>query len=248
MSWAVVTGGSRGIGAAACLALARAGHDIAFTYRDDSAAAQRVQDQITRTGRRARCSRLDAGDVPAVAEWAAELAAELSPQVVVANAGETFRGHLAEHTTTVVQRLFDVNVVAPIEMARAFAPALGTSGAGALITVSSINGLRGSAASVAYSSTKAAILGMTRALAVELAPAVRVNAVVPGIIDTDMNSGPLGDPDIAATVEKSIPLARPGTPQELGDVIAWLAGPTASYVTGTAIAVDGGGLARFPVH
>ncbi|MYS85121.1 SDR family NAD(P)-dependent oxidoreductase [Embleya scabrispora] len=248
MTWAAVTGGSRGIGRAASLALAHAGHDVAFTYRSNASEARVVCDQISGLGRRVRPEQLDLADGLAVTRWAQSTAEQLSPQVLVACAAETFRGDLSAHTPDVVRRLLDVNVVATIEMARAFAPALAASGDGSLITVASMNGLRGSASSVAYSSTKAAVLGLTKALAVELAPAVRVNALVPGIVETAMNAEALADPATASAVARSIPLGRLGTPDEVGAVIAWLAGAGAAYLTGSVLTVDGGALAMFPVH
>lgn len=248
MSWAVVTGGSRGIGAATCRELAANGFDVAFSWHANEAAAGTVADAIMSVGRQAMPMRLDLGHLEQVAAWGGTLAEELRPEVLVLNAAETFRGSLSEHTSDVVRSILEVNVVANIELVRLLAPALAAGGAGAVVVVASMNALRGSADSLVYSTSKAALIGLTRSLAVELAPAVRVNAVAPGIIDTDMNTAPLADPQIASTVERSLPMARVGSADEVARLIAWLAGPSASYVTGSVIAADGGGLATFPVH
>ncbi|TCO61109.1 SDR family NAD(P)-dependent oxidoreductase [Actinocrispum wychmicini] len=247
MPWAVVTGGSRGIGAAACRALAEEGFDVAFTWHTNDAAACVTAQAIRDAARQSRCDRVDMGSLDEVAAWAGAVAEELRPQVLVVNAAETFRGALESHTPDVVRRILDVNVVALVELARHIAPALAASGAGAMVTIASMNAVRGSSNSVAYSASKAAVLGLTRSLAVELAPRVRVNAVAPGIIETDMNAEPLADPDTVAAVKRSLPLGRAGTPDEVGRLIAWLVGPAASYLTGGMIAADGGGLAVFPV-
>lgn len=248
MPWAVVTGGSRGIGAATCRALAADGFDVAFSWRADEAAATRVSQAVTACGRQAASSRVDLGRGDELAAWSRTVAEELRPRVLVLNAAETFRGPLSAHTPDVVRHILEVNVAGTIELVRHLAPALAAEGAGAIVSVASMNAVRGSADSLVYSASKAALIGLTRSLAVELAPAVRVNAVAPGIIDTDMNAGPLADPRIVSTVQRSLPLARVGTADEVGRLIAWLAGSAASYVTGSVIAADGGGLAAFPVH
>jgi NAD(P)-dependent dehydrogenase (short-subunit alcohol dehydrogenase family) len=248
MPWAVVTGGSRGIGAAACRALAVDGFDVAFTFRTDDAAARRTAQAIESAGREAMFTRVDLGQIDEVSAWSNTVAEELRPQVLVANAAETFRGGLAAHTPEVVRRLFEVNVIALVELVRRLGPALASSAAGAIVTIASMNAVRGSANSLAYSASKAAVLGLTVSLAVELAPHVRVNAVAPGIIETDMNAEPLADPSTVAAVARSLPLGRAGTADEVGRLIAWLAGPAASYITGGMFAADGGGLAAFPVR
>lgn len=248
MTWAVVTGGSRGIGAATCRALARDGHDVAFSWHSNDVAADATAEAVTRLGRQALAMRVDLGDLGEVAAWGRTLAEEVQPGILVLNAAETFRGSLTDHTPEVVRHVLSINLAATIELVRHLAPVMVAGGQGAIVAVASMNALRGSADSLAYSASKAGLLGLTRALAVELAPSVRVNAVAPGIIDTDMNAGPLSDPHIVSMVQRSLPMARPGTADEVAQLIAWLASPAAGYITGSVVPADGGGLASFPVH
>jgi len=238
----VVTGGSRGLGAATARALAEAGFDVALTYRGNRDAAERVASDLEELGRTTAIYQLDMADLEAGESVASTLAAQHRPAVLVNNAGETLRDDLAATKTSAAQLLLTVNVTAPIVFVRELAPALSSHhGHGSIVNVSSINAIAGSGNAV-YAATKAAILGLTRSLAVELAPAIRVNAVIPGVFATDMNSDALEDADIRTAAVEAIPLHRIGHPAELASVIAFLAGPHAAYVTGACIAVDGGAL------
>ncbi len=243
LSWAVVTGGSRGLGAATGRALAEAGFDVALTYRENRAGAEDVAASVERVGRQAAVYQVDLADLRAVASVAALIAGRHRPAVLVNNAGETLGGDLASTETVAAKRLLSVNVAAPIVLARELAPTLSShDGTGSIVNVSSISGIAGSSNAV-YASTKAAILGLTRSLAVELAPAVRVNAVIPGVFATDMNRDALADEGIRRAALGAIPLHRIGDPAELATVVVFLAGAGAAYVTGACIRVDGGILA-----
>jgi 3-oxoacyl-[acyl-carrier protein] reductase len=243
----VVTGGSRGLGAAVVRALAEAGFNIALTYRENRAGAEGVAATVEGAGRRAAVYQVDLADLQAVASLASLIADRHRPAVLVNNAGETLGGDLPSTETAAAQRLLTVNVAAPLVLVRELAPALSShDGTGSIVNVSSISGIAGSSNAV-YASTKAAILGLTRSLAVELAPAVRVNAVIPGVFATDMNRDALADEGIHRAALGAIPLHRIGDPTELATVIAFLAGPGAAYVTGACIAVDGGILATLPL-
>lgn len=239
----MVTGGSRGLGAATGRALAEVGFDVAITYREDRGGAERAAATVAGAGRQTALYELDLADLTAVASIGSLIASRHRPAVLVNNAGETFRGDISTTKTPAVQRMLNVNVAAPIVLTRELAPALSShEEAGSIVNVSSISGIAGSSNAV-YASTKAAVLGLTRSLAVELAPAVRVNAVIPGVFDTDMNHDALADERVRKAALGAIPLRRIGDPTELASVVAFLAGPGSSYITGACVSVDGGVLA-----
>jgi len=228
VSWplAVVTGGSRGIGAAVVEHLTQDGYEVVFTYVSAHAEAEAV---TARTG--ADGVRVDLADSGAAKAFAAELEAR-RPGLLVNNAA------LAEGEA---ERVWQVCYRTPLLLTRAFAEAGALE---AVVNVGSMNAVRGSGGGLDYTGAKAALVGLTRGLAAELAPAVRVNAVIPGIIDTAMNDRHRGE-GFDDLIARGVPLGRLGRPDEVADAICWLLG--ASYVTGVELAVDGGALMRFPL-
>ncbi|MFN8225006.1 MAG: SDR family NAD(P)-dependent oxidoreductase [Gaiellales bacterium] len=246
MSTAVVTGGSRGLGAATALALAEDGFDIVLTYGSRVSDAEAVAGQIRALGRSCDVRQVDLADSEAVEKLAATIASEHAPSVLVNNAGEAFPAPLSEVDASAAERLLRVNTLAPLLLTRGLAPALARGG-GAVVNVSSIVAAGGSRGSAVYAASKAALHGVTTTLAVELAPAVRVNCVLPGIFLTDMNRERLAEHELAARVTDIIPLRRIGEPADCASVIAFLVSARARYVTGAVIPVDGGILARLPL-
>lgn len=241
----VVTGGSRGIGRATVLRLARDGHDLAIGYQRSAEAAEDVAAEVRALGRRAVAVRLD---VSVEAEVAAlfEAAAGLGPVTgLVNNAGVTGPlGRFTETSTEVMRRVVDVNVMGALLCARRAALAMsrrhGGAG-GAIVNISSGAATLGSPGEyVHYAATKAAVDAMTVGLAKELAPdGVRVNSVQPGMILTDMHAA-MGDPERPWRNSDRVPMRRPGEPEEIAGAVAWLLSGEASYATGAVLRVTGG--------
>ncbi len=241
----IVTGGSRGIGAATVLALARAGHDVAFSYRSDRESAERVRTAATDLGRRCLPLRADVTREREVERLFGE-AAELGPVTgLVSNAGVTAHiGDLADTPVDVIREVIDVNLVGVVlcarEAARVMSVRRGGPG-GAIVNVSSGAATLGAPHEyVHYAAAKAGVDALTMGLAKELAEdGIRVNAVAPGIVNTDIHAD-AGAPDRARQVVSRIPLGRLAEPDEIASAIVWLLGPEAAYATGAVLRVAGG--------
>ncbi|MEU1348727.1 SDR family NAD(P)-dependent oxidoreductase [Streptomyces sp. NPDC005775] len=236
----VVTGGSRGIGAAVCTRLASDGHDIALGYHSDAAAAESVAGAVRETGRSCVTVRVDTSDEADVDRLFDTAAAELGPVTgLVNNAGVSGPlGPLADADAAGLRRALDVNVVGYLLCARRAVRDMSRSGGGAIVNMSSAAATLGSPGEyVHYAAAKAAVDTMTVGLAKEVGPAgIRVNAVAPGIIRTGFHADP-ERPDKAAG---AIPLGRPGQPEEIAGAVAWLLSDDASYATGAILRVAGG--------
>ncbi|MFG3282196.1 SDR family oxidoreductase [Streptomyces sp. NPDC048111] len=235
---ALVTGGSRGIGAATALRLAQEGADVAVTYVQDEGAAKEVVAKIEAMGRRGLALRADLAD-PAAARTAVEETAEAfgGLDVLVNNAGVGVLGPLDQLTHADVDRVLSVNVRGAFLAAQAAAARM-TPG-GRIITIGSCMAQRvPGPGGTLYATSKAALSGLTKALARELGGrGINATLVQPGPIDTDMNpaDGPYADGQSAMTA-----LGRFGTAGEVASAVAYLAGEGAAYVTGAELSVDGG--------
>ncbi|MDV9189022.1 SDR family oxidoreductase [Streptomyces sp. SR27] len=234
----LVTGGSRGIGAATAVRLAREGADVAFTYVQDEARAKEVAARIEATGRKAlplRADAADAGDASGAVEWAADALGRLD--VLVNNVGAGVLGPLESLPLADVDRVLAVNVRAAFLASQAAAARLPEGGR--IVTIGSCMTQRvPGPGGVLYAMSKSALIGLTKALARELGGrGITANVVHPGPIDTDMNpaDGPYADGQSALTA-----LGRFGTAEEVAAMVAFLAGPEGRYVTGAEFAVDGG--------
>jgi NAD(P)-dependent dehydrogenase (short-subunit alcohol dehydrogenase family) len=236
----VVTGGSRGIGAATVRQLATAGHDIALCYRRDAAAAEAVLADVHAAGRRGIAVAADTADPTDVVRLfdAAQELGHLTGLVNNAGVGSLI-GPLVDLDQDDLRRVVDVNLVGYLLCAQQAARRM-TDGA-AIVNVSSAAATLGSPHEyVHYAATKAATDALTIGLAKELAPrGIRVNAVAPGIVDTEFHAA-AGKPDRATTAVDRIPMRRAGTPDEVAAAIVWLLGPPASYTSGAVLRVAGG--------
>jgi glucose 1-dehydrogenase len=239
----IVTGGSRGIGAATCVRLASDGHDLALGFVTNTDAAERTAAAVRKAGARCLTVRVDTSDEAAVERLFETAAEQLGPVTgLVNNAGVTGPlGRLADTPTDVLRRVVDVNLVGYLLCCRRAAQDMAPAGAGAIVNVSSAAATLGSPGEyVHYAATKAATDALTIGLAKELGPeGIRVNAVAPGAINTEMHAA-MGDPGRPARMSSQIPLGRPGEAPEIAAAIAWLLSADASYVTGTVLRVSGG--------
>ncbi|MFF9286362.1 SDR family NAD(P)-dependent oxidoreductase [Streptomyces griseosporeus] len=239
----VVTGGSRGIGAAICRRLAEDGHDVVVGYVRDAGAAEEVAADVRRAGARAVAVRADTAveaDVERLFETAER---ELGPVTgLVNNAAVTGPlGRLADTGTDVLRRVVDVNLTGTLLCARRAAQLMTPRGSGVIVNISSGAATLGSPGEyVHYAATKAAVDTLTLGLAKELGPdGIRVNAVAPGVVDTGMHAA-MGDPDRAHRMGAAVPLGRPARAEEIAAAVAWLMSPDASYTTGAVLRVAGG--------
>ena len=238
---ALVTGGSKGMGATTARLLAEAGARVVVTFATDSDAAERLVASLPGTGHRA--SRTPAQDTDAVERLAAAIGtSEGRLDILVNNAGSTrVIPHADLHALD--DEYFDfvlaVNLRGPFAMVRAFRPLLAASGQGLVVNVGSVSGVRGGGSNIAYAAAKAGLHTMTMSLARALAPAIRVVAVAPSLMETPMTE--MWTPQQRAQRIANNPLKRIAQPQEVAAVIVGLA-TTMTFVNGTVIPVDGGSL------
>ena len=229
MQTVVITGGSRGIGAAAVEAFASRGDRVFFLYEKNHEAAANV---AAKTGAKAICC--DVADSAAVRLAFAEIG---DVDILICNAGIVHYGLMSSLEEEQWDRLFDVNVKGIYNCVKAAMPAFLKTHRGSIITVSSMWGQVGASCEAAYSATKGAVIALTKALAQELGPAgIRVNCVAPGVIVTDMCSNV--DPDILKQMGEDTPAGRNGTPEDVAKAMVYLA--DAEFVTGHVLSVNGG--------
>ncbi len=239
---AIVTGGSQGIGAAASLELAKEGANVCLTYRKHEEEANQYADQIREMGRKAVAVKCDIAKY-AEAEQVVKTAVETfgGMDILVNNAGMNWDGVSWKMTEEQWDRVIEVNLKGYFNFTRQVAPIFKDQKYGKIINVTSINGLRGKFGQTNYSASKAGIIGFTKALAKELgAFGVNVNAVAPGLIETTMLRESASRDKIIDMAMAEIVLKRVGQPEDLANVVVFLASDKARHVTGEVIKVDGG--------
>lgn len=235
---AIITGGSRGIGAAVAKKLASLGADVAVVYAGREELAEGVCAECREAhGVKARAYRCDVADFQAVKDTVAQIKADFGTvHILVNNAGVTRDGLVAAMKEQDFSEVLDVNLKGAFHMIRHCAGLMIRNRGGRIINISSVSGLMGNAGQANYSASKAGLIGLTKSVARELAPkGITCNAVAPGFIATDMTKNLAVDENALAA---SIPLGRMGEPDEIAEAVAFLAG--AAYVTGEVLRVDGG--------
>lgn len=237
---ALVTGASRGIGRAIALRLAQAGADIALIYASNGQAAQEAAGQVEALGVRALALRADVSDfAQAQAAYAQVKEALGAPDILVNNAGITRDGLAMRMSQADFDRVVQVNLNGAFYLTRAALPDFVRRRSGRIINITSVSGLDGNPGQANYAASKAGLVGLTKALAREVASrGITVNAVAPGFVATDMTAAM--NPDTLAQALKLVPMGRAAQPQEIAGAVAFLAGPDAGYITGQVLRVDGG--------
>ncbi|MGW5777590.1 SDR family oxidoreductase [Streptomyces sp. NPDC003863] len=236
-SVAVVTGGTRGVGAGIARALLEAGAEVVTC-------ARRPPDEpVEAAGRTARFLPVDLRDPAAVTEFFDRVRADHGRlDVLVNNAGGTPFRMLDEGGAAQQARVVELNLVAPLTASlAAYEVMRHQPGGGSIVMIGSVSGTRPSPGSAAYGAAKAGLDNLARSMAVEWAPLVRVNTLVPGMVRTELSHLHYGDEDGVASVGRTVPLGRLAEPSDIGDACVFLASDRAAYITGASLLVHGGG-------
>lgn len=237
---AVVTGGSRGIGRAISLELAKQGATVVVNYHSSATAAEEIVNQIKADGGNGLAVKADVSNL----DQASELIKVATDQfgkidLLVNNAGVTRDNLIMMMKEEDWDTVIDTNLKSCWNTSKAAARAMMKKRYGRIINITSVSGIAGQGGQTNYSASKAGIIGLTKALARELAPRnITANAVAPGFIDTDMTA--VLDPALLAKIDESIPLGRRGTGEDVAYAVAFLASDQAAYITGQVLSVDGG--------
>jgi 3-oxoacyl-[acyl-carrier protein] reductase len=233
---ALVTGGSRGIGAAIAKTLAREGWPVGVNYRSDDEAAGAVVREITDAGGRAKALKGDIADLDTADALFKALEEEFGPVLVlVNNAGVRADGLSPQIDDEDWAKVIDTNLSAAFRLTRRALRPMIRARYGRVVNIASIVGLRANPGQANYAASKAGLVAMTKTVAAEVARrGVTVNAVAPGLIETDMTEG------IAENLLEHVPARRPGTPEDVAECVRFLASDGAGYVTGVCLTVDGG--------
>lgn len=236
----IVTGASRGIGKACALAFGKSGADVIINYTRSKEKAKEVCDEISKLGGRALPFCADVADRKAVDEMIAFAHSNFgSISTLVNNAGIAEQIMFCDITEEKWDRMFAVDVKGVYNCIQAALPDMIHNKSGRIINISSMWGITGASCEVHYSAAKAAVIGMTKALAKELGPSgITVNAIAPGVISTEMN-GNISE-EIMSDLKEETPIGRIGTPEDIAETALFLASPKASFITGEVISVNGG--------
>jgi 3-oxoacyl-[acyl-carrier protein] reductase len=242
---AIVSGGSRGIGRAVVRALAAEGADVGFSFRTDATSAKEVARELEHLGRRALAVAADARSAEATDGFVESVRSELGPiDVAVANAGVVRSSLAATIPTEVWRETLETNLVGAYELVRAARPRL-RDATGSIVLMSSIAAFLPFPSNLPYATSKAGELVLVRSLAAELAPKVRINAVAPGWVRTDMTEALYSKPASRERLARAIPRGRWGEPEDVAAAVVFLASDGARFITGETLVVDGGNSIRW---
>lgn len=236
----LITGSSRGIGRAAAELFARNGYKTAINYYKSEDKALELAENLKSEGYCASVFKCDVSDLNQVQDMVKDCESKLgSIDVLINNAGIAQQKLFTDLTAEDWERMFSVDVTGVFNCCRSVLPSMIRRHSGKIINVSSIWGICGASCEVHYSAAKAAVIGLTKALAKEVGPSnIQVNCVAPGVIDTEMN-GALSEDDKAALCDET-PLGRFGTPYDIAQTMLFLASPAADFITGQVISPNGG--------
>lgn len=242
---AVISGASKGLGRAMALALSRAGASIALVSRD-SEKLLAVQREIAESAGKADVFTADVREEAKVLELESLVVSRLGkPQILINNAGINIRKNLIDYTLDEWRSVIDTNLTSAFLMCRAFVPHMRGTGYGRILNMTSIMSHVSLPGRGPYSASKAALLGLVRALALELAPdGITVNGISPGPFGTEMNLPIMQNPELNAQFLSNLPVGRWGKIEEIGTLATYLCSEHASFITGTDIVIDGGWLAK----
>jgi 3-oxoacyl-[acyl-carrier protein] reductase len=237
---ALITGASRGIGAATARALAARGFSVAINYFKSQESAVSLKEEILKSGGHAEVFRADVADAAAVADMVRDVTDKFGRiDVLVNNAGIAEQCLFTDITNEAWERMIAVNLTGVFNCVKAVLPGMISRKSGKIINVSSIWGITGASCEVHYSAAKAAVIGFTKALAKEVGPSnIQVNCVAPGVIDTDMNRDLTGE-DRLAVIDET-PLGRLGSAEEAASAIVFLASRESNFITGQVLSPNGG--------
>ncbi|HDH00918.1 MAG TPA: 3-oxoacyl-ACP reductase FabG [Nitrospirae bacterium] len=239
--YAFVTGGSRGIGRDIVLKLASAGYDVAFSYHKNKEAADKTLEEISQMGREGISVKMDVSVEDDVKNAVKEVESRFGAlHALVNNAGVLHMKELEATGLNEWDNVLKTNLTGVFLVTKYFLPLLRRSGDGSIVNISSIAGETAGIASAAYSATKGGVIALTRKLAAELAPHIRVNAVAPGLVETEMTEDYLKNPENREKMELSTPLKRVARPKDIAQVVLFLLSQAASFITGEVINVNGG--------
>lgn len=237
---ALVTGSSRGIGRAIAIQLVQDGWPVCINYIEQREKAEQLAAELCSQGGRAIAVQADVADRSAVAAMVRTAQAQLGPiELLVNNAGISYTGLFQDTDDAMWDRTLAVNLTGQRNAIQEVLPHMLHEKRGCIVNISSIWGLHGASMEVAYACSKAAVVGLTRSLALELAPSgIRVNCVAPGCIDTDMVR--VLSPEIREYLVQETPMSRLGTPEDIAQAVAFFASDRASFITGQVLTADGG--------
>lgn len=236
---AIVTGGSRGIGRAIALELAKCGANVAVIYAGNESAANETVDNARKLGVDSHAYRCDVSDFNAVKQTVSAIQKDMgTADILVNNAGVTRDKLIFSMKEEDYDAVLDTNLKGAFNFIKHCYPGFIKKKAGRIVNIASVAGIMGNPGQANYSASKAGVIGLTKAVAKELAPrGICCNAVAPGYIATDMTSDlPVSEDDIKA----SIPLGYVGQPEDVAKLVAFLCGDGAKYITGEVIRIDGG--------